>query len=585
MRQLRGLHQGARRLLQNRPKAIDEYHLLEALLAPTAKRANTLPYIEQVRRLRQLKARPSISETTSEAVNMAVKTAKDNSVRNIPDNLRRFMERPELTSRDIDAWLQINVLDGADPFKAQARLESALMDMISTARPTSLRALMQFLAKYWQQGYVGTRPMIRVARAQALAVLNRALEVHPETHYVISGPRQVVPQISIPDLPKFERFVGTLFEYMEIAKPTEEGLDPVEDRLFALSARCGAIEKTESQLLEVYGAGRSLSSSSVDEFLAALGRHITAQREAFPGPPHQFNEQVREELKEFAEIFTAIRPSPATVRFLLLWAENLDEFWEVVGIAENRPDIWEECQLDFIQALERACEPTGDSLPLMSYLFSLLNRVAAQSRLSLETVEYAVVLAAKHGNAAGISRALDMHSEMSNGTPVPVQVLGDILESFPLPNFPGSKAAAPELLVHRLRPLVTSALLPKYLGALQRCGYLDQIRAEWEKDPELTPDLALSFVAGFMSCDQSQLALGVIKKVLGTPQQVGVVQAVASHSLIADVDLYPVVMQYIRTNGWTPSDIDIVFGNIPGAKQVADGLMDIETLWPRQQAL
>lgn len=585
MRQLRGLHRSAQRLLHRRPKAIDEYHLLEALLAPSTKRVDALPFVEQVRRLRQLKARPAISESNSAATTMAASPIEKQSARIVPDSIRQFMAQPELTSRDIDDWLQRNILAGVDPFRAQAKLEGALLDMIAAARPTSLRALMMFLNKYWQQGYSGARPMIRVARAQALAVLTRSLEIHPETHYVVSGSQKVIPQIAIPDMRKFERFVTTLFEYMEISRSTDNELDPVEDRLFSLVARCGAIEKAESQLLEVYGAGRSLSSAAIDEFLAGLGRHISAQRDAYPGTPTQFKELVRGDLTGFAELFASIRPTPATVRFLLLWANDLNEFWETVSLADDRPDIWESCQLDFIQALERAFEPTGDSLPLMNHLFSLLDRMANQANLKVQTVNYATVLAAKHGNAAGIARALDMHSEMTNGEPVPVSVLGDVLESFPLPNFPGSKAAAPELLVHRLRPLVTEDLLPKYLGALQRCGYLDQLNAEWANLKDVTPDLALGFVAGFMACDQSQLALSVIKRVLGTELQVGVVQAVAHHNLIPDFELYPVVMEYIRTRGWTPSDVDQVFGDIPGARDVADGLMDVESIWPRREAL
>lgn len=156
-------------------RRVDERQLLEKLLTdPTSEYP---PYfVSQVRKLRQLEAHKPASKSASIRHPFSPKRPSADP------ELEQLLNQPTLSTRELDAYTTKR-LKSATPFEARERLHEILIEMATASSANSLRWIMQYLAKYWQSGILGVRPLIREAREQADAVLVRALEAHHPTEY------------------------------------------------------------------------------------------------------------------------------------------------------------------------------------------------------------------------------------------------------------------------------------------------------------------------------------------------------------------------------------------------------------------
>lgn len=481
--------------------------------------------------------------------------------------LIKLMTGPSLSSSDIDTWLQVKVVSESIAVDAQEKLENALLGMISVASANSTRSLMQYLARYWHSGLFGFRPMVKSARKQALALLDRAIQVHKPTHYVTSSGRPV-PQVTVPDLDKFERFVNSFFAYLEFT-PEPEKLDPLEERLFRLTCKGSTIDRSRAQLQRYLDRGLVLTSEAVDEFVSALTRYIDVEKLSFEGGQKEFRLGVMKNLPGVSELLPTHDATIATICFMLVWSEGLDEFWSVISLAEQsvlRSQLFNKCQYDMLESLAfRALDDGISSSVLMSCMFGLLQRIEIYAPIHAETYDLCLTIAAKNGNYKGVQKLMMKRENVSV-----------VLE-----NLVSSDSDPSELIEHILaasRPEDTA----KLVAMLQRLGSVSEVEDLWAQLESKQSAVDLEALLVFLAAVSIPKKRDVIDFAFLTPYRAEFCKQAITNQLCQPEDLYKRVIEQARSEppSWSSEDLKEILADVDNWHELLDGTMSVKEKWP-----
>lgn len=535
-------------------KIFDEYEALEnSLRAPSKQSHNAtqLPivadHLAKLYEICRLKNRPSRDLRRTQRVR-----------KSSDPQLIKLMTGPSLSTSDMDSWLQVRVVSESPVEDAQEKLETALMGMISVASANSLRSLMQYLSLYWHSGLFGYRPMVKSARKQAVALLDRALEVHGPTHYVLSSGRPVA-QTTVPDLDKFERFVNSFFTYLEI-KPTSSTLDPLEERLFRLTCRGCTINLAQEKLQRYLDMGVVLTTEAVDAFVTALAQYIDVEKLAFEGKPNIFRAEVMKNLGIAGELLPTRDATAATTRFMLVWSEGLDEFWSVISLAEQselRNLIFRDCQYEMLQTLDfRAHDDEVPSGVLMSAMFALLKRIEKFTAVKPETYDLCLKMAAKRANYDGILVLLAKQPNIS-------VILDDLV--------PGR--SDPSDLIQYIRTSVKDEDIVKFVAMLQRLGLTSEVEGLWTQVTSNTSTPTVSALLAFLASVSSPRKKEVIEYALSLPCRAAFCKEALEHQLCPSQEIFERVVKQSQSDpsSWTYEELEEVLKDIDGWQELVIG--------------
>lgn len=536
-------------LAENPFRILDEYAVLEKVLRPRLRAAQ--PDFHPLKQLQKLSQRKNVRKSTSVLLSLPDYGAATESA-------KTMMRARGLTSKDIDSYLKIHVVGPVHAFELPDQLEKVLGQLISVADPTGLRAVMQFLLKYWESGVNGQRPMIRVARAQAQAVLTRALEIHHATSY-----QHGVEHVGIPDLPRFDRFVDSLFQYMALQRP-ENSLDAVDDLLFRLHARCGPLTDTQSRTVELLDRNIFISPQAVEELLATMAKH-------FAENPMDAD-TVKQELVPLQDLLVN-DITPASFKFLMVWVSSLSELWFLIDSAP--PHVLRECQVDIIHAVERFGLKNRS---IMAQAVGVVWRLDKVAKLNQDALDYYILACARVGNGWALGRAMDLRNKRVN-EPLSAQTIEGLLDSFPLTNF-GTPLEQSRLLLERIRPQVPDKLLHKYILALSRAqGDLSREWSQLSPKPLLANDvdILMAFVAASLN---TPLLAEVLDHITACSSRVDFISQIRAYGLVDSNTLNRAIAKFVQANpDLSNSDVDALLPDLPNAHEAAR-IESVDALWP-----
>lgn len=636
-------------------KGIEEYGLLHNLFFNTKSRISRRPrsqrnpdgskladfggFVQQIKRLREVEERriaksKSASFTGSSEVKFHGNQLNDNLSKWTveqsrfsqplagtvlsPESIEKihFLMKDSntrsLTALDIDNWLKLNIIFSGSSHVVQELLKKAIDEMISNSTLSTLPVIMEFLQQYWKQGFEGVKPVGVLAKNQVISVLSRALEL-------LGSPEMLESLDPADPLKPYLIFYNKFMEAHQFAK-----YDDLQDHWFQLVAQNGTAEMADELMTELYLKQNKLPSlKATDIFIQALIRRIETQKMHFSGSEEEFIISVKGDLADYRALLVSSQVTPTVIEFLLLWTTTLDEVYSVVETAMNSEHadwIMASCQVQILQSIVRCslnADRNGREVPgladptyfvpihakAMAHMFGALNRFnKSAGGISSAALDECLLLSAKHGNSAGMYRAISMRLGMQSENPIPASVISQVFDQFPIASGEMAKEQKSnphlwivngtvvsdhkrdQVILYHLRTMIDMksdlAAYQKYIGALGRCKRSDRLYWEWEEFVLQNAnwishrDTVLQFICAHKAADSLDAGLEIIYQVMGASaldegysSAVSIIrhafryQALHVPSLIKTVS-HNLINEAGPSKKWLSSDVEAVFEEI-----------------------
>lgn len=409
------------------------------------------------------------------------------------------------------------------------------------------------------------------------ALLNRALQVFPETEYIVEDDSVL-------------EVVGSnqLDSIFDIISCTEE--PKIKDHYLRLVSRSGSFKDAEKLIVESINNGIAISDESVDTFFKSLGNYLAINRKISPLGRLDYNVSVKKAINKYKTCLKSQNLTPAVATFLLEHTSFLEEFYRLLNAIEEsryRDHILSKCQPSIIETAVRCSLPTslwnqldreGGNISThniqektellvdygapvvrtsdiivksMATMFGILNRFAKSSAgITVEALDQCIVTSARLGNSSGMYKALSLRLQGINPSTMKSQTLVDVFSSFPLNKKPlnREKLASPylwvvndaiiadsardEIILLHLRnhfePEKNTRVYHHYISALGRCHRIDLLLHEW--DTVISPlvidegylenphfqDIFMSLLAAFKMSNSPENGLNILNSLLNT---------------------------------------------------------------------
>lgn len=519
-----------------------------------------------------------------------------------------------LTALDIDNWLKLNIIFSESSHVVQELLGKAIDEMINSSTQSTLPVVMEFLQQYWKQGFEGIKPSGVLAKNQVISVLSRALKLLSslETLEFSETPSPLEPYLI---------FYNNFMENRQSAE-----YDDLQDHWFRLVAQNGTAEMADELMTELYLKQNKLPSlEATDIFIQALIRRIEAQKMHFSGSEEEFIISVKGDLADYRALLVSSQVTPTVIEFLLLWTTTLDEVYSVVETAMNSEYsdwIMASCQVHILQSIVRCslnADRNGREVPgladptyfvpihakAMAHMFGALNRFdKSAGGISPAALDECLLLSAKHGNSAGMYRAISMRLNMQSDNLIPASVISQVFDQFPIASGEMAKEQKSnphlwivngtvvsdhkrdQVILYHLRTMIDmksdQVAYQKYIGALGRCKRSDRLYWEWEEFVAQNSnwithrDTVLQFICAHKAAESLDVGLKIIDQVMqASASDEGYSSAVSiiRHALRYRALHVPSLIKTISHNlinevgpnkKWLGSDVEAIFEEISG---------------------
>lgn len=471
-------------------KTMGEYQLLKRIFYPKRKDAGMLPFLNQIKRLRELEERrPLLKERSDHSIvfynneNLAQNAAlsqwtarQSRFAQHVHETvtpetqakLDSLARSSALTSLEVRTWLELNITASNDSHVIDTLFDECMVRLIEAATQRTLPVIMDFLATHWKTpfyGIIGSKSLRQLAESHVQLVFEHTLKLYPETEYLVEGD-EIVAQPGITNLDSFKRF----YENFILAFHIPHTISSLDDLWFQIVAQCDSIEHADNILVDMLNHHRFPSNRGIDIFIKALGKHIAAQQRIFSGSREEFMNNVKSHLFAYRSLLVSDQITPAVVEFLLMWTSTMEELYSVLDTATNAKAgdrIFGSCQPSILRAVVRCALESGhdqEELPVknvgnsnnalvspkifvpvharaMAHMFGVLNRFTKCSAgITSEALDECLILAAKYGNSAGMYKSLAMKLRLAEknetssnaNNNISAQVLCQVFDSFPI---------------------------------------------------------------------------------------------------------------------------------------------------------
>jgi hypothetical protein len=635
-------------------KSIEEYSVLESLFFPAACTAeNTLPFVRQIKRLRLLEERRRPLSERRSALTLQSKEARSLSrwgqdtskfgpqalleelSSEMAKKIKVLVGSRAVSNRDIDNWLKIHIGGVSNAKVGQRLLLLSLENMINVSTSRSLAAVMESISSLLESGFDSIRFTSSISRQLVVNIFDHALRICDPTEYVIDN-QQLVARQGIENIDRFKRLYDRYLTAFEIQSSDRE----IDDLLFQLVSKCGSIEMADEMIVSQYLELSKLPShDAIDVFIRALANHVNLQQQIFSGSDEEFKQKVKADLVAYQELLASDRVTPAVIEFLLVWVADLSELYSVLELASNSryaDNILSTCQVSIINSVVKCALVTAEKeqatiaspkalvnprifVPMhvraMAHMFGVLSRFTKCSAgITPDALDQCLLLSSKHGNSAGMYKALamrlDLEERSSGAKNIDPIILGQVFDSFPIASGAMSQEkrmstslwavkdsiiadpARDQAILYHLRtmidPVADQTMFQKYIASLGRCSRSDRLYWEWNQflnndlhDWSASPDLILEFISAYRAADSLDQGLMVVGSILDLAENsekhykpcVSILRQVFRYEILPVTETLAFVADWFiahkSSTRWLSGDIEQVFNEIGGPHAVS----------------